>query len=181
MFGLYSSYAKQAAFSAHPARADELREIGPPSSGDGWAARVWPRLRRLAGICSGSFGTCLSKVGGLLHTHVRALTLNQLRTILGPRIAIRNHGYGASEAHMSVFFDPNDSETFVFDTEEVIEFVDAESEAICSNVLQGVSILGSLQPRSDPLTRVLSVGVGTGETISNRAYYAEWTLAISLG
>ncbi|KAF8431082.1 GH3 auxin-responsive promoter [Boletus edulis BED1] len=111
----------QAVFSADPARADELYEIGPPSSGDGWAARVWPRLRTVAGICSGSFGTCLPK----------------LRSILGPTIAIRNHGYSSSEAHMSVFFDPNDTETFVFSSEEVIEFVAAESEAICANILQG--------------------------------------------
>ncbi|KAN0093413.1 GH3 auxin-responsive promoter [Tylopilus felleus] len=111
----------QAAFSANPDRADELREIGPPSSREGWAALVWPQLRRVAGLCSGSFGTCLP----------------QLRIVLGPTIAIRNHGYGASEAHMSVFYDPDDTETFVFETEEAIEFVGAEAEGIPSDIVQG--------------------------------------------
>ena len=135
----------QAAFNANPARADELRKIGPPSLRDGWAARVWPRLRRVAGICSGSFGTCIPQVNGFfsaMHVYIY-IASNQVKAILGPTIVMRNHGYGASEAHMSVFFDPNDPETFVLETEEAIEFVDAESSGITSDVVQAVSIFGT--------------------------------------
>ncbi|KAI9458737.1 GH3 auxin-responsive promoter [Boletus coccyginus] len=114
----------QVAFNANPARADELRGIGPPSSGEGWAARVWPRLRRFAGVCSGSFGTCLP----------------QIRAILGPTIAIRNHGYASSESFMAVFYDPDDVETFVFETHDVLEFVEAESQGTSSDILQGCDL-----------------------------------------
>lgn len=82
---------------------------------------------------------------------------NQLRIVLGPTIAIRNHGYGASEAHMSVFYDPDDTETFVFETEEAIEFVGAEAEGIPSDIVQGVSILQPLHC-CDPLMRGILSG-----------------------
>ncbi|KAI9458738.1 GH3 auxin-responsive promoter [Boletus coccyginus] len=110
----------QVAFNnANPARADELREIGPPSSGEGWAARVWPQLRRFVGVCSGSFGTCLP----------------QVRAILGPTTAIRNHGYTSSESSMAVSYEPDDVERYVFDTDDVLEFVDAESQGGSSDIL----------------------------------------------
>ncbi|KAH0826794.1 hypothetical protein J3R83DRAFT_5217 [Lanmaoa asiatica] len=113
--------ANMIAFNANPARADELREIGPPSSGDGWAVRVWPRLRRLAGVWSGPFWTCLS----------------QVRAILEPTISIRSHGYASSESIMPVFLDPDDLETFVFETQDVLQFVNAEAQGTSTTILQG--------------------------------------------
>ena len=77
-----------------------------------------------------------------MHVYIY-IASNQVKAILGPTIVMRNHGYGASEAHMSVFFDPNDPETFVLETEEAIEFVDAESSGITSDVVQAVSIFGT--------------------------------------
>lgn len=60
---------------------------------------------------------------------------------------------------MSVFFDPNDLETFVFETEDVPEFVDTETWGTFPNTLQGVSILGSLPLRSDLLIREIFSGI----------------------
>ena len=57
-------YVEQVGFNANPARADTLREIGPPSSEGGWTARVWSRLRRLA-------GTCLPQVDDFLDYHAK--------------------------------------------------------------------------------------------------------------
>jgi len=47
---------------------------------------------------------------------------------------------------MAVFYDPDDVGTFVFDTDDVLEFVNAESQGASSDILQGVSILGCLPP-----------------------------------
>ena len=39
---------------------------------------------------------------------------------------------------MSVFYDPNDLETFVFETKDVLGFMNAEAQGTSSDVLQGV-------------------------------------------
>ena len=36
---------------------------------------------------------------------------------------------------MSAFYDPDDLETFVFETEDIVEFVDARSEGIPVDIL----------------------------------------------
>ncbi|KAF8836518.1 hypothetical protein BDN67DRAFT_320800 [Paxillus ammoniavirescens] len=105
---------------ANPERATELREIGPPFSCVGWAARVWPKLRKLTAISSGPYATVLPKV----------------RSILGSNIAIHNVGYGATECHIAATYDTNDLEKFVIQTEDVIEFLDAAAEETHENILQ---------------------------------------------
>ena len=64
----------------------------------------------------------------------------QVKAILGPTVAIRNHGYASSESFMSVIFDPSDLDTFVLQTEDVLEFVDVNTEGISKNIVQAVSI-----------------------------------------
>ncbi|KAI6138967.1 GH3 auxin-responsive promoter-domain-containing protein [Pisolithus tinctorius] len=58
---------------ANPQRADELQNIGPPLSYSRWAQRVWPNLKLLKGICSGTF----------------AAALPQARSVLGPNVIIQ--------------------------------------------------------------------------------------------
>ncbi|KIJ13250.1 hypothetical protein PAXINDRAFT_117446 [Paxillus involutus ATCC 200175] len=105
---------------ANPERATELREIGSPFSCAGWAARVWPKLRKLTAISSGPFATVLPKV----------------RSILGPNITIHNVGYGATECHIAATYDTNDLEKFVIQTEDVVEFLDVAAEETHENILQ---------------------------------------------
>ncbi|KIJ05550.1 hypothetical protein PAXINDRAFT_141226 [Paxillus involutus ATCC 200175] len=105
---------------ANPERASELREIGSPFSCVGWAARVWPKLRMLATTGSGPFATALPKV----------------RSILGPTIAIRGLGYGATECHIAVPYDVDDLDTLVLQSEDVIEFLDVAAEETHQNILQ---------------------------------------------
>ncbi|KIJ05378.1 hypothetical protein PAXINDRAFT_21352 [Paxillus involutus ATCC 200175] len=110
----------QVHFRANPGRATELREIGSPFSCAGWAARVWPKMRMLIAICSGPFAFVLPKV----------------RSVLGPTIAIRSAGYGATEARIAVSYYTVDLDTYVLQTEDVIEFLDAAAEEIHENILQ---------------------------------------------
>ncbi|OJA21403.1 hypothetical protein AZE42_01930 [Rhizopogon vesiculosus] len=49
-------------FTAHPARAAELREIGPPGVAEGWAVRVWPALTKFIGITGGIAAVIVPKV-----------------------------------------------------------------------------------------------------------------------
>ncbi|KIJ59269.1 hypothetical protein HYDPIDRAFT_33339 [Hydnomerulius pinastri MD-312] len=105
---------------ANPERADELREIGPPSSCDGWAARVWPDFEMILTICSGGFATALPKV----------------RSILGPAVNIINPGYGSTECNIAANFDPTDLDSLVITTEDVIEFMDVTVEESERCILQ---------------------------------------------
>ncbi|KIJ10893.1 hypothetical protein PAXINDRAFT_172025 [Paxillus involutus ATCC 200175] len=105
---------------ADPERAAELREIGSPFSSVGWAARVWPKLRSLTAICSGPFATVLPKV----------------RAVLGPTISICNAGFVSTEACIGVPYDVNDLDTFVIQTEEVIEFLDIVAKQTHENIHQ---------------------------------------------
>ena len=66
-----------------------------------------------------------------------------MRAILGPTIVIRNLGYGSSESSMATPFDPNDLNTFVFATEDALEFVDANTEVNSQDVLQAVGSMWS--------------------------------------
>ncbi|KIK28186.1 hypothetical protein PISMIDRAFT_606870 [Pisolithus microcarpus 441] len=47
---------------ANPQRAEELQSIGPPLTCSTWARRVWPNLKTLVCICSGTFATAMPKV-----------------------------------------------------------------------------------------------------------------------
>ncbi|KAF9221101.1 hypothetical protein BS17DRAFT_768874 [Gyrodon lividus] len=105
---------------ANPERATELRVIGSPFSCVGWAARVWPKLRMLVTISSGTFASVLPKA----------------RSVLGPTIAIRNPGYASTEAFIAVCYDIDDLDTFVLLTEDVVEFLGVAAEETHENILQ---------------------------------------------
>lgn len=48
-------------FTPNPARAAELRKIGPPGI-QGWAVRVWPDLKKFIGITGGPAAASVPKV-----------------------------------------------------------------------------------------------------------------------
>ncbi|KAI6151124.1 GH3 auxin-responsive promoter [Pisolithus tinctorius] len=105
---------------ADPQRADELQHIGPPLSCPGWAQRVWPKLKLLTNICSGTFATALP----------------QARSILGPNVIIHNPWYICSECLIGRTLNFGDTETFVVATDDLIEFLDMTTERMPGQVLQ---------------------------------------------
>ncbi|KAF9234047.1 GH3 auxin-responsive promoter [Melanogaster broomeanus] len=115
----------QVHWHADPERATELREIGSPFSCVGWAARVWPKLRIVMAISSGTFSTALPKV----------------RSVLGPTIAIYSPGYGSTECETTAFpYDLNDLDTFVLVAGEVFEFLHVAAEETHENLVQAVRL-----------------------------------------
>ncbi|KAI6038426.1 GH3 auxin-responsive promoter [Pisolithus marmoratus] len=105
---------------ADPQRADELQQIGPPLSFPGWAQRVWPSLKLFTGICSGAF----------------AAQLPQIRSVLGPNVAIYNPWYACTECLIGRNLNPYDTETFVVSTDDLIEFLDMTDDSTNGDVLQ---------------------------------------------
>ncbi|KAI6151130.1 GH3 auxin-responsive promoter [Pisolithus tinctorius] len=105
---------------ANPQRADELQNIGPPLSYPGWAQQVWPNLKLLTGVCSGTF----------------AASLPQARSILGPNVIIQNPFYICTECLIGRTLNFEDTETFVVATDDLIEFLDMREERPHGQVLQ---------------------------------------------
>ncbi|KAH0825952.1 GH3 auxin-responsive promoter [Lanmaoa asiatica] len=93
---------------ADPDRAAELREIGPPLSCEGWAARVWPQLR----------------------------VVTFVKSVIGPTVAIRTPGYGSTESPIAVPHRPDDLDTFVLRSKDLIEFLDVTTEESHENLRQ---------------------------------------------
>ncbi|KAF8835122.1 hypothetical protein BDN67DRAFT_975581, partial [Paxillus ammoniavirescens] len=104
----------------NPERATELREIGSPFSCTGWAVRVWPKLKSVSAISSGPFATVLPKV----------------RSVLGPTVSIYSPGFITTETYIGVPYYVNDLDTFVIETEDVVEFLDVAAEESHENILQ---------------------------------------------
>ncbi|KAI5990146.1 GH3 auxin-responsive promoter [Pisolithus albus] len=96
----------QANFRANPQRAEELQNIGPPLDRPGWAQRVWPNLKTVA------------------------------RSVLGPNVLIQNIGYGCTECSIGRMLNIGDTETFVLETGDHIEFLDTSRALVQENILQ---------------------------------------------
>ncbi|KAI6009406.1 GH3 auxin-responsive promoter [Pisolithus orientalis] len=103
-----------------PQRADELQSIGPPLSYSGWAQRVWPNLKLLKGICSGTF----------------AAALPQARSVLGPNVIIHNTWYICTEGLIGRTLNFEDTETFVIAANDLIEFLDMTEGETNRKILQ---------------------------------------------
>ncbi|KIK81899.1 hypothetical protein PAXRUDRAFT_737104 [Paxillus rubicundulus Ve08.2h10] len=99
-------------FTPDPDRASELRAIGRPSARLGWCGRVWPQLRKIAAIASGSFAT----------------SVPQARWFLGPNVDIHSQSYGASEGLVGLPYEPLDLNQFKVLNKEVIEFLDVTKD-----------------------------------------------------
>ncbi|KAI6115647.1 GH3 auxin-responsive promoter [Pisolithus croceorrhizus] len=110
----------QANLRANPRRAEELQNIGPPLNCPGWAQRVWPNLKTVVCICSGMFATLIPKA----------------RSVLGPNVLIQNIGYGCTECSIGRMLNIDDTETFVLETTDVVEFLDTSEVLVHDNILQ---------------------------------------------
>ncbi|KAI5990143.1 GH3 auxin-responsive promoter [Pisolithus albus] len=96
----------QANFRANPQRAEDLQNIGPPLECPGWAQRVWPNLKTVA------------------------------RSVLGPNVLIQSIGYGCTECSIGRMLNIGDTETFVLETGDHIEFLDTSRALVQENILQ---------------------------------------------
>ncbi|KAF8553870.1 hypothetical protein OG21DRAFT_1441256 [Imleria badia] len=93
---------------ADPERAAELRRLGRPSSRPGWCGHVWPNLRSVAGVASGSF----------------ASSIPLAQWFLGPSTAIRARGYGSTEGWIGSPYNPLELNQFKPSNKIIIEFLD---------------------------------------------------------
>ncbi|KAI6138938.1 GH3 auxin-responsive promoter-domain-containing protein [Pisolithus tinctorius] len=92
-----------------------------PLSCPGWAQRVWPKLKLLTNICSGTFATALPQPG-----EVNSWT----------NVIIHNPWYICSECLIGRTLNFGDTETFVVATDDLIEFLDMTTERMPGQVLQ---------------------------------------------
>ncbi|KAH7881690.1 GH3 auxin-responsive promoter [Phlebopus sp. FC_14] len=120
----------QSQLRADPQRAGELQAISPPSSCSGWARRVWPNLSVFFTVCSGPFATALSKIG--LQT--------QVRSIVGPNVAIVNTGYGSTECSIGRPFSGEEVGKYILITEDVVEFLEVTAAAARENIVQACDL-----------------------------------------
>ncbi|KIJ62989.1 hypothetical protein HYDPIDRAFT_93492, partial [Hydnomerulius pinastri MD-312] len=110
----------EANFAPNPDRAAELLAIGRPSAQSGWCGRVWPKLRVIIAICSGSF----------------AASVPQARWFLGPNADIHARGYAASEGWIGSPYDPLNLNQFKLTKKDVIEFLDVTKDETISSLTQ---------------------------------------------
>ncbi|KAF8127941.1 GH3 auxin-responsive promoter [Boletus edulis] len=97
---------------ADPERAAELRRIGRPSSRPGWCGHVWPNLRSVHAIASGSF----------------ASSVPLAQWFLGPA-AIRSLGLGATECGwIGASYRPPELNQFKLNNNEIIELLDISKD-----------------------------------------------------
>ncbi|OAX31091.1 hypothetical protein K503DRAFT_673748, partial [Rhizopogon vinicolor AM-OR11-026] len=108
-------------FSANPARAAELRDIGPPGVAEGWAVRVWPALTKFLGITGGHAAVVVPKV----------------TCVLGPSVTIQARLYASSECVIGVpYHSCNPAVDFkVTMVDGFIEFVDVPPNEPSERVL----------------------------------------------
>ncbi|KAF8127985.1 GH3 auxin-responsive promoter [Boletus edulis] len=97
---------------ADPERAAELRRIGRPSSRPGWCGHVWPNLRSVQAIASGSF----------------ASSVPLAQWFLGPDAAIRSLGFGTTECLIGASYSPLDLNQFKLTNYEIIELLDISKD-----------------------------------------------------
>ncbi|KAG2145879.1 GH3 auxin-responsive promoter [Suillus clintonianus] len=105
---------------ANPARAAELRTIGPPSKTTitGWAKLVWPNLKHALSVASGSFSSAVPKV----------------KHILGPDVILQTPAYACSECVLGVMYQPGDLNRFRVSNDVFIEYLDVNAEEVSNNL-----------------------------------------------
>ncbi|KIM56344.1 hypothetical protein SCLCIDRAFT_1220376 [Scleroderma citrinum Foug A] len=110
----------QVSMRADPQRAEELRNIGPPLSCPEWAPRVWPNLKTLICVCSGTFATALPMA----------------RSVIGPKVAVKSPGFACTECLLARPLSPKDTETFVVSAKDLVEYLDAVDNQAHGNIRQ---------------------------------------------
>ncbi|KAI9458996.1 GH3 auxin-responsive promoter, partial [Boletus coccyginus] len=103
--------------SPDPERAAELRRLGRPSSRPGWCGHVWPNLRSVTCIASGSF----------------ASSVPLAKWFLGPNTDICALRYGSTESWIGFPYNPLKLNQFKTNSKIIIEFLDiSKSDSISS-------------------------------------------------
>jgi len=65
---------------------------------------------------------------------------SQARSVIGPNVVITNPGYACTECLLAGPFNPEDTETFVTGTKDVVEYLDVADNQIHGNIRQAVCI-----------------------------------------
>jgi len=93
-----------------PERAAELRSLGRPSNCPGWCRHVWPKLRSVNAIASGSFASYVPLA----------------QWYLGPDINICSYSYGATEGPVGSPYSLRELNLYKLTKRIIIEFLDIE-------------------------------------------------------
>ena len=65
----------------------------------------------------------------------------QVKSVMGPTIAIHNSGYGSSESPIGLPYQPDDPHTFVILNKNLIEFLDVTAEESHESLYQAVNVV----------------------------------------
>ena len=65
---------------------------------------------------------------------------NQAKSVIGPNVVVKNPGYACTECLLAGPFNPEDTETFVTSTKDVVEYLDVADNPIHENIRQAVCI-----------------------------------------
>ena len=64
--------------------------------------------------------------------------------MVGPNVIVTSQGYACTECPLSGLLNPEDTETFVVGTKDVVEYLDTTDNEVHDNILQAVCILSGL-------------------------------------
>ncbi|KAG0702339.1 GH3 auxin-responsive promoter, partial [Suillus ampliporus] len=107
----------------NPARAAELRAIGPPSNTAGWAKYVWPNLKIVPSAASGPFSSAVPKV----------------KHLLGPDVTLQSPRFASSECFIGVTYHPGDLNRFRIILEDgFVEYLNVDSEEVADKLCVAV-------------------------------------------
>ena len=65
---------------------------------------------------------------------------SQARSVIGPNVVVKNPGFACTECLLAGPFDPDDTETLVISTKDVVEYLDVADNPIHENIRQAVCI-----------------------------------------
>ncbi|EIW87440.1 hypothetical protein CONPUDRAFT_134583 [Coniophora puteana RWD-64-598 SS2] len=97
----------QKQWQPRPERAAELREVEVNSPT--WLHKIWPNLKVVVGIASGTFASVIPK----------------MRMILGDTVYLRSLGFTASEAYVGTVYGHGDINCFKTVSDDIVEYLDA--------------------------------------------------------
>ena len=95
--------------------------------------------------------------------------------MIGPNVVITSPGYGCTECIIGAPFNVADTDVFVVNTTNVVEYLDVVDNQAHENILQAVRISDVLD--GQPHTRLV-VGLTVGQVISARGHDPGWAMEI---